>query len=107
MKLNKFLLGGCLAGSLFLGGCSAEDLAEYNTSPSVISKPDIRFLFTQGLAQFLPSDYWDWWYDFSAMSKYGQITGGSNDNKLNIPDLSSGNGSVANTLKILREMRLN
>ena len=104
MKLNKFLLGGCLAGSLFLGGCSAEDLAEYNTSPSVISKPDIRFLFTQGLAQFLPSDYWDWWYDFSAMSKYGQITGGSNDNKLNIPDLSSGNGSVANTLKILREM---
>ena len=104
MKLNKFLLGGCLAGSLFLGGCSAEDLAEYNTSPSVISKPDIRFLFTQGLAQFLPSDYWDWWYDFSAMSKYGQVTGGSNDNKLNIPDLSSGNGSVANTLKILREM---
>ena len=104
MKLNKFLLGGCLAGSLFLGGCSAEDLAEYNTSPSVISKPDIRFLFTQGLAQFLPSDYWDWWYDFSAMSKYGQVTGGSNDNKLNIPDLSSGNGSVASTLKILREM---
>lgn len=104
MKLNKFLLGGCLAGTLFLGGCSAEDLAEYNTSPSVISKPDMRFLFTQGLAQFLPSDYWDWWYDFTAMSQYGQITGGSNSNKLNIPDLSSGNGSVGNTIKILREM---
>ena len=104
MKLNKFLLGGCLAGTLFLGGCSAEDLAEYNTSPSVISKPDMRFLFTQGLTQFLPSDYWDWWYDFTAMSQYGQITGGSNSNKLNMPDLSSGNGSVGNTIKILREM---
>ena len=104
MKLNKFLLGGCLAGTLFLGGCSAEDLAEYNTNPTVISKPDMRFLFTQGLAKFLPSDYWDWWYDFTAMSQYGQVTGGSNTIKLNIPDLSSGNGSVASTLKILREM---
>ena len=104
MKLNKFLLGGCLAGTLFLGGCSAEDLAVYNTDPTVISKPDMRFLFTQGLAKFLPSDYWDWWYDFTAMSQYGQVTGGSNTIKLNIPDLSSGNGSVASTLKILREM---
>lgn len=104
MKLNKYLLGGCLAGALFLGGCTADDLAERNTDPSVISKPDMRFLFTQGLSQFLPSDYWDWWYDFSAMSQYGQVTGGSNKNTMNMPDLSSGNGSVANTLKILREM---
>lgn len=104
MKLNKFLLGGCLAGTLFLGSCAVDDLAEYNTDPSIITKPDMRFLFTQGLAQFLPSDYWDWWYDFSAMSQYGQVTGGSNSNKLNMPDISSGNGSVANTLKILREM---
>ena len=104
MKLNKYLMGGCLAGALFLGSCTANDLAEYNTDPSVITKPDMRFLFTQGLAKFLPSDYWDWWYDFSAMSQYGQVTGGSNKNTMNMPDLSSGNGSVANTLKILREM---
>ena len=104
MKLNKYLMGGCLAGALFLGSCTADDLAEYNTDPSVITKPDMRFLFTQGLSQFLPSDYWDWWYDFSAMSQYGQVTGGSNKNTMNMPDLSSGNGSVANTLKILREM---
>lgn len=104
MKLNKYLMGGCLAGALFLGSCTADDLAEYNTDPSVITKPDMRFLFTQGLSQFLPSDYWDWWYDFSAMSQYGQVTGGSNKNTMNMPDISSGNGSVANTLKILREM---
>lgn len=104
MKLNKYLLGGCLTGALFLGSCTAEDLAKYNTEPSVITKPDMRFLFTQGLSQFLPSDYWDWWYDFSAMSTYGQVTGGSNKNTMNMPDLSSGNGSVGNTLKILREM---
>lgn len=104
MKLNKYLLGGCLAGALFLGSCTADDLAEYNTDPSVITKPDMRFLFTQGLAKFLPSDYWDWWYDFSAMSQYGQVTGGSNKNTMNMPDLSSGNGSVGSTLTILREM---
>lgn len=104
MKLNKYLLGGCLAGALFLGSCTADDLADYNTDPSVITKPDMRFLFTQGLAKFLPSDYWDWWYDFSAMSQYGQVTGGSNKNTMNMPDLSSGNGSVGSTLTILREM---
>lgn len=104
MKLNKFLLGGCLAGTLCLSGCSADELAGYNTDPSVVTSPDIRFLFTKGLSQFLPSDYWDWWYDFSAMSQYGQVTGGSNTNKLNMPDLSSGNGSVGNTIKILLEL---
>ena len=104
MKLNKILLGGCMAGALFFGSCTADDLAEYNTDPGVISKPDIRFLFTKGLSQFLPSDYWDWWYDFSAMSQYGQVTGGSNTNKLNMPDLSSGNSSVSSTIKILLEI---
>ena len=104
MKLNKFLLGGCLAGTLFLGGCSAEDLADYNTNPAVVGSPDIRFLFTKGLSNFLPSDYWDWWYDFSSMCKYGQVTGGSNDNKLNMPDLSSGNSTVNKTIKTLLEI---
>ena len=105
MKLYKyFLLGGCLAGALALGSCATEDLADYNTDPSVVAKPDIRFLFTQGLDKFDPSDYWSWFYDFSQMSQYGQVTGGSASQKMNMPDLSSGGGGIAETLKILREV---
>lgn len=105
MKLYKyFLLGGCLAGALTLGSCATEDLAEYNTDPSVVAKPDMRFLFTQGLSEFDPSGYWSWFYDFSAMCKYGQVTGGSNGFSLNMPSISSGGGDMARPLKILRDM---
>ena len=105
MKISKYIYAGLVAGALCLTtGCSESELADINTNPSIVSKPDIRYLFTQGLQNFQPSEYWSWFYDFSAMSRYGQVTGGDNTNRLNMPDLSSGNGYVKNPLLMLLEI---
>ena len=95
MKINKYIYAGLVAGALCLTtSCSESELADINTNPSVVTTPDIRSLFTQGLQNFKPSEYWSWYYDFSAMCRYGQVTGGDNTNRLNMPDLSSGGGNV-------------
>ena len=105
MNINKYIYAGLVAGALCMTtGCSESDLADINTNPSVVTTPDIRFLFTQGLQDFKPSEYWGWFYDYSAMSKYGQVTGGSNTNRLNMPDLSSGGGNVKKPLLALLEI---
>lgn len=105
MKIKNFIYAGLVAGALSMTtSCGESELANINTDPSVISTPDIRYLFTQGLSQFRPGEYWAWFYDFTAMSKYGQVTGGSNTNRLNMPDLSSGGGNVKNPLLILLEI---
>ena len=79
MKINKYIYAGLVASALCMTtGCSDTELAKINTDPSVVTTPDIRYLFTTGLQEFKPSEYWAWFYDYSAMCKYGQVTGGSN-----------------------------
>lgn len=105
MKINKYIYAGLVAGALCLTtSCSESELADINTNPSVVTTPDIRYLFTQGLQNFKPSEYWSWYYDFSAMCRYGQVTGGDNTNRLNMPDLSSGGGNVKHPLLTLLEI---
>lgn len=105
MKIKNFIYAGLVAGALGMTtSCGESELANINTDPSIISTPDIRYLFTQGLSQFRPGEYWAWFYDFTAMSKYGQVTGGSNTNRLNMPDRSGGGGNVKNPMLILLEI---
>lgn len=105
MKINKYIYAGLVASALCMTtGCSDTELAKINTDPSVVTTPDIRYLFTTGLQEFKPSEYWAWFYDYSAMCKYGQVTGGSNTNRLNMPDLSSGGGMVKKPLLQLLEI---
>lgn len=102
MKL-KYLLGTALIGSLSFSSCM-DKFAEINTDPSIVTTPDIRYLFTQGLNEFIPSDYWSWYYDFTNMLHWGQVTVTSNTNLLNQPANSSGTGNVLRVLKIMREI---
>ena len=82
-----------------LSSCMKE-FAEVNTDPSVIGTPDVRYLFTKELTDFIPSDYWQWFYDFTYMSQWGQVTA-SNAYLLNSPAKCSGNGNVGRVLKIV------
>lgn len=48
MKINKYIYAGLVAGALCLTtSCSESELADINTNPSVVTTPDIRYLFTQ------------------------------------------------------------
>lgn len=86
MKINKYIYAGLVAGALCLTtSCSESELADINTNPSVVTTPDIRYLFTQGLQNFKPSEYWSWYYDFSAMCRYGQVTGVTTPTVLTCP----------------------
>lgn len=101
MKI-KYILGTALLGAMGLSSCMKE-FAEVNTDPSVIGTPDVRYLFTKELTDFIPSDYWQWFYDFTYMSQWGQVTA-SNAYLLNSPAKCSGNGNVGRVLKIALEI---
>ena len=92
-----------MLGSLSFSSCM-EDFSDVNTDPSIITTPDIRYLFTQGLNDFIPSDYWSWYYDFTNMLHWGQVTVSGNTNLLNQPANSSGIGNVVRILKVMREI---
>lgn len=105
MKL-KYIFGTFFCGSLLLCATSCkDDFSDINTNESTLSKPDCRFLFTQTLTDFIPSEYWSWYYDFSNMCKWGQVTAasGSNSNLLNQPDQAS-EGNVGRVIKYALEI---
>lgn len=93
----KYIFSSVLGSALLLSSCM-DKFGDINTNPSVVTDADIRFQFTQLENDFIPSDYWAWYYDYSNMLKWGQITvsGGGNEEKLNEKDESSGG---ANTIK--------
>lgn len=93
----KYILSAVLGSGLLLSSCM-DKFGDINTNPSVVTEADIRFQFTELEKDFIPSDYWAWFYDYSIMLKWGQITvpGGGNDDKLNERDGAAGG---ANTIK--------
>lgn len=101
MKL-KYILGTVCLGTLGLTSCM-DEFSDINTDPSIINEPDVRYLFTQGLSDFKPSEYWTWFYDFTNMLQWGQITENGNKTTLNMPGASSGE-QVINLMKIMREI---
>lgn len=83
MKL-KYIATSLLCGTMFLSSCM-DKFADINTDPSVIDNPDPRYLLTKEISSFRPGDYWGWFYDFSNMLQWGQVTvpGGSNSTRFN------------------------
>lgn len=94
MKLKYIMAGIIVAGCAFLGSCK-DDFAEVNTNPTVVSKPDPRYLFTQALANFDGHDYFAWYYDFNYIQKWSQTSAatGGNENLMNTMAASGKMGS--------------
>lgn len=84
MKYKYLMAGLLLSASAFMGSCK-DEFADINTNPTVVSKADPRYLFTQALANFDGHDYFEWYYDFTNMQKWSQTTvsSGGNDNLMN------------------------
>ena len=71
MKL-KYIMASFLIGSCaFISSCK-DDFADINTNPTIVSKPDPRYLFTQALANFDGHDYFAWYYDYNNMLRWSQ-----------------------------------
>ena len=83
-----------------------DKFADINSNPSVVQKPDIRFLFTQELSNLRPYDYWAWFYDYSNMAKWGQILvpGGGNVQELNAINERSGGTNIKESIVLAHEI---
>ncbi|MBP9579887.1 MAG: SusD/RagB family nutrient-binding outer membrane lipoprotein [Parabacteroides sp.] len=87
-------------------GCK-DEFSETNTDPSVVNKADIRYLFTNGLLNFEPSDYLLWFYNGAYMTKWAQsyASVGSNSDRFNVMGPAGGQGTqIYNVMKSAREV---
>ena len=104
----KLIIAAVLIGStLFPSTGCKDDFSDINTDPSIISKADIRYLFTNGLLNFEPSDYLLWFYNGAYMTKWNQsyASTGSNSDLFNVMGAVGGQGGqVYNVLKSAREV---
>ena len=106
MKLNyimaSFLIGSCA----FISSCK-DDFADINTNPTIVSKPDPRYLFTQALANFDGHDYFAWYYDYNNMLRWSQTVAstGGNENLMTTMSNSGKMGSqVYNVMNQVNEL---
>lgn len=107
MKYKYLMAGLLLSASAFMGSCK-DEFAEVNTNPTVVSKADPRYLFTQALANFDGHDYFEWYYDFTNMQKWAQITvsSGGNDNLVTTMTNAGSLGSrVYSVMNIVNELK--
>lgn len=107
MKYKYLMAGLLLSASAFMGSCK-DEFAEVNTNPTVVSKADPRYLFTQALANFDGHDYFEWYYDFTNMQKWAQTTvsSGGNDNLVTTMTNAGSLGSrVYSVMNIVNELK--
>ena len=107
MKYKYFVEGLLLSASAFMGSCK-DEFADINTNPTVVSKADPRYLFTQALSNFDGHDYFEWFYDFTNMQKWAQTTvsSGGNDNLMTTMTNAGSLGSrVYPVMNIVNELK--
>ncbi|MBQ8888777.1 MAG: SusD/RagB family nutrient-binding outer membrane lipoprotein [Bacteroidaceae bacterium] len=107
MKYKYFVAGLLLSASAFMGSCK-DEFADINTNPTVVSKADPRYLFTQALSNFDGHDYFEWFYDFTNMQKWAQTTvsSGGNDNLMTTMTNAGSLGSrVYPVMNIVNELK--
>lgn len=107
MKYKYLVAGLLLSASAFMGSCK-DEFAGINTNPTVVSKADPRYLFTQALANFDGHDYFEWYYDFTNMQKWSQTTvsSGGNDNLMNTMTNAGSLGSrVYPVMNLVNELK--
>lgn len=103
----KYLFASCLLGSGLLTGC-VDDFADLNSNPGDITKPNIRFLFTECLRNVEPMDYAAWHYDYYRTSTWTQTTvmnGGNSDNMNIVTEQGSTGYHVNRLLRMTNEVR--
>lgn len=103
----KSIIAATLIGTSLLAttGCK-EDFAEVNTKPSAITKPDVRYLFTNVLAEFEPSKYQQWFYNnLQYMLPWAQavVMESGNSSSLNLMSAYEGSQSQVVTVKVRAE----
>lgn len=98
----KVLTLACMMGFGLLSSCQ-DDFSELNQKPSDITKPNIRYLFTQCERSFQPGDYSQWYGGFNDISTWAQTTvpTGGNSSDLNRPDVEA-NGCGYQVNEVLR-----
>lgn len=107
MKYKSIIASVLIGTTLSISTGCKDDFSEVNTDPSVISKADIRYLFTNGLLNFEPSDYLLWFYNGAYMSKWCQSYASytSNSDQFNIMGATGGqDGQAHNVMKSAREV---
>lgn len=99
----KSIIGVALLGALSLStvGC-IDEFAKENTNPSAITKPDIRYLFTQTLSLFEPSGYTQWFYNnVSYTMPWAQsVLADESGNLSTINQMGAYSGGLSNMLDI-------
>lgn len=105
-KKNILIMMVILFVASFMG--CRDDMAEINTNPGDVTKPDVRFLFTSALTSMKPLDYRQWFYDYNYMLKWGQITAptGGNGDRMNEQGVADGiGGTVYRVMRAAREIQ--
>ncbi|MEG1616717.1 MAG: SusD/RagB family nutrient-binding outer membrane lipoprotein [Bacteroidales bacterium] len=103
----KSLVAASLLGAVALTGCQ-DQFADINSNPSDITKPNIRFLFTEALTEVEPMDYAAWYYDFARLGVWNQATvsrGGNIDRFNLITEQGSTGSHVYDLLRMANEIR--
>lgn len=106
MKYKCLIAASLLLGSTLLSSCR-EEFADLNSDPSGVTKPDIRFLFTQCESQFQPADYYQWFAAFKTLDAWAQVSvmNGGNTNKVQQANGEGMGWSVNNTLLYANEIK--
>lgn len=101
MKYKVLTLAWLICAGVFTA-CT-DDFSELNQKPSDITKPNIRYLFTQLERSFQPGDYSQWYGGFRDLHTWSQATvpTGGNSSSLNRPDVEA-NGCGYQVNEVLR-----
>lgn len=106
MKYKYLVTAILIAGGACLGSCK-DDFAEINTNPTVVSKPDPRYLFTQALSNFEGYGYFSWFYDYNNMQRWSQTivpTGGNENLMTTMSNGGSVGSQVYNVMNQVNEL---
>lgn len=95
--------------AIFIGtSCSRDKMKELNTNPGDITNPDVRFLFTNALENMKPLNYRQYFYDYTYMLRWAQITvtGGGNNERINEQGIADGiGGTVYQVMSATKEIQ--
>lgn len=104
----KYLATAVLLSGLTLVSSCKDEFAEINSNPSVVSTPNVRYLFAECVTKFQPADYEAWFYGYKAMASWAQMSvlSGGNTSKMNLNASTSGCGyAVQNMLLYTNEIK--
>lgn len=106
MKHKYAMIAALVVGTASLSSC-LDDFANVNTNPTVVTKPDPRYLFTEAQNQFEGYDYFTWFYDYPFLHNWSQTTAptGGNEAQMNEKRQGGGMGSQMNdVMNVVNEL---